>query len=146
MKKQLLVAAIMIMALATSSCALVNPYKGSFACPDYDKGKCTSVKNAYQEDIGRHKFGSEPAKEGKDGVVKATETEYQKEVYGKLSSLLRSPKTPMVTPPKVMRILFLPYKGENSELFMSRYAYLLVDEPKWVMGGYLADDPAPEEE
>jgi len=134
-----------------SGCSILNPYKGSFECPDYNNGKCTSVKNAYEEDIGRKQAGMVPDKSKGDSKVtsvdpRGSETEYQKEVYGKLSRLLKSPKTPMVAPPKVMRVLLMPYKGDNSELYMSRYAYFMVDDPKWIMGDYLTDDPTMEDD
>lgn len=136
MRKYTIIAILATMLL--SGCALVNPYKEGFECPGYDKGKCTSVKNAYKEDISSPVAKTDGSKTT-DGAG-AAETDYQKEVYGKLSALLKAPKTPMVAPPKVMRIMFLPYKGDNNELFMTRYAYFMVDEPKWIMGEYLTDD------
>jgi conjugal transfer pilus assembly protein TraV len=63
--------------------------------------------------------------------------EYQTEVFKKLSGLLRDPVTPVIAPPVVMRVLILPYKGDENELYLNRYVLLLVDQPKWVMGDYL---------
>jgi conjugal transfer pilus assembly protein TraV len=40
----------------------------------------------------------------------------------------------------VMRVLTLPYKGDENELYMLRYVYIIVDGPKWVMGDYLFKD------
>jgi len=65
------------------------------------------------------------------------DTEYQKAVHQKIAAMLKEPNTPLVAPPQVMRILVLPYKGDQSELYMMRYIYLLVDESQWVMGRYL---------
>ena len=53
--------------------------------------------------------------------------------------MLKEPNTPLLAPPKVMRICILPYRGDQNELYMMRYVYLLVDEPKWVVGDYLVD-------
>ena len=39
----------------------------------------------------------------------------------------------MLEPPKIMRVLMLPYKGENDELFMTRYVYLKLKESGWVL-------------
>lgn len=71
-------------------------------------------------------FGNQPS-----------ETVYQNAVNKKLAAMLERSDTPLVAPPQVMRILILPYKGDMNELYMTRYVYLLVDDPKWVMGNYL---------
>jgi hypothetical protein len=33
-----------------------------------------------------------------------------------------------------MRVLLLPYRGGDKELFMYRYAYFVVDDYSWVLG------------
>jgi conjugal transfer pilus assembly protein TraV len=53
--------------------------------------------------------------------------------------MLKAPNTPLIAPPQVMRVLVLPYKGDMNELYMMRYIYLLIDDPKWVVGNYLID-------
>jgi conjugal transfer pilus assembly protein TraV len=73
---------------------------------------------------------------GKDNVP-THEIAYQDELHKKLAGLLAQPTTPVVAPPSVMRVLMLPYKGDENELFMLRYVYIIVDGPKWVMGDYL---------
>jgi conjugal transfer pilus assembly protein TraV len=50
----------------------------------------------------------------------------------RLAQLLKEPRTPMVTPPRIVRVLILPYKG-NGDLFMARYAYLQVEPAGWVL-------------
>ena len=62
------------------------------------------------------------------------EKAYQESVYKKLSGLLEEPKTPVIAPPKVMRVLLLPYKNEK-DLYMYRYAYFVVDDFRWVLDG-----------
>jgi len=69
----------------------------------------------------------------------SSETIYQNAVNNKLAAMLKAPNTPMIAPPQVMRILVLPYKGDMNELYMTRYVYLLIDDPKWVVGNYLMD-------
>jgi conjugal transfer pilus assembly protein TraV len=53
--------------------------------------------------------------------------------------MLKEPNTPLLAAPQVMRVLVLPYRGDQNELYMMRYVYLLTDDPKWVMGNYLID-------
>ncbi|MCJ7603930.1 MAG: type IV conjugative transfer system lipoprotein TraV [Desulfobulbaceae bacterium] len=53
--------------------------------------------------------------------------------YKALTELLEEPDRPMLEPPKIMRVLMLPYKGENDELFMTRYIYLKLKEAQWVL-------------
>ena len=55
-------------------------------------------------------------------------------MYKKLAGLLDEPKTPLIAPPKVMRVLLLPYKNDR-DLYMYRYAYFVVDDFRWVLDG-----------
>ena len=50
-----------------------------------------------------------------------------------LADLLEAPETPVHNPPRILRVLLLPYKGENNELFMTRYAYLEIEPAEWVL-------------
>ena len=52
--------------------------------------------------------------------------DYQEALYKELAGLLKEPITPVVAPPKVMRVLLLPYKGDANELYMLRYIYFFV--------------------
>jgi len=53
--------------------------------------------------------------------------------------LLRKPPVPIKTPDKVLRVLFLPYIDENNVLHNYKYAYVKVEEGKWILGDYLMD-------
>jgi conjugal transfer pilus assembly protein TraV len=53
--------------------------------------------------------------------------------YKALAELLDEPDKPMLEPPKVMRVLLLPYKGEGDELFMTRFVYLKLKDSQWVL-------------
>jgi len=64
---------------------------------------------------------------------------YQEEVKRKLTGLLRMPNAPILAPPKVVRILVLPYRGDGNELFMMRHIYFMADEPRWVLGENLME-------
>lgn len=74
-------------------------------------------------------------------VEVSSESKYERAVNEKLTAMLKKPTTPLMAPPKVMRVLFLPYQGDGNELYMTRYAYFMVDNPKWVIGKYLTEIP-----
>jgi conjugal transfer pilus assembly protein TraV len=126
-------------------CASVfNPYESDFQCPETDRGKCVSVQDAYgesmQKNIGtgnKDKEKSEKPKEGDALESQDKKNDYQEALYKELAGLLKEPITPVVAPPKVMRVLLLPYKGDVNELYMLRYIYFFVEEPKWILGDYL---------
>ena len=87
--------------------------------------------------IAAEGFEERQKEEGKDGETRDPDTPeatYQGSLYKKLSGLLEEPDTPVIAPPKVMRVLLLPYKGTDKELFMYRYAYFVVDDYSWVLG------------
>jgi conjugal transfer pilus assembly protein TraV len=102
----------------------LNPYAGEFNCPETANGKCVSVPDAYDEATS----GAAPP-----GQPRAGDQEYQSVLYRKLTGLLQAPDTPLVVPPKVMRVLLLPYEGDQDELYLTRYAYIFTDRPRWVL-------------
>lgn len=108
--------------LLLTGCSVMNPYEEDFKCPQTDDGKCVDVETAYYESKG---FIGQTAS--------ATSTDYEQALYDRMTDLLQAPSTPVVVPPKVMRVLMLPYEGEDSELYMLRYAYIFVDRPRWVL-------------
>ncbi|WP_224962486.1 TraV family lipoprotein [Geomonas subterranea] len=69
------------------------------------------------------------------------ETAYREASLAKAAKLLKEPVTPVVIPPLVMRILILPRKGEDGELNMAQFSYVMVDKPRWAMGEYLSMIP-----
>ncbi len=64
---------------------------------------------------------------------RTAEEEYRQALYGKLSRLLKEPTAPMVAQPKVMRVLVLPYKGDDNALYMYRYVYIFTEPPRWIL-------------
>lgn len=145
MKKTLIV----IVMLTMSGCSLLNPYESSFSCPDTSKGKCVSVQTAYSESAN----GARPVKEAlvahatEDGGSEnmtatphplskenGTYNRYRTALFDKFSGLLKEPVTPVVAPPKTMRVLLLPYTGQDNEFYMLRHVYFFVDEPRWLLG------------
>jgi conjugal transfer pilus assembly protein TraV len=128
---------LFISVISLSACASVmNPYKGEFSCPETSKGKCVGVPEAYEESADGKGTESEPEASGESTPSKE-EAEYEIERYRELAALVREPVTPMMAPPEVRRILFLPYRGADGELMMTRYVYFFIEEPRWILGDYL---------
>jgi len=123
--------------LCLTACAgTLNPYQGEFECPQAEKGKCVSIQQAYQESIisfdDKKKTKKTTGKE--EPLYNEIETKYTTELFGKLSSLLKEPKSPLVVPPKVVRVMILPYQsGEGKEFYSARYVYVIVEEPRWIL-------------
>ena len=103
----------------------VNPYEENFRCRARDDaGQCVDTPTAY-----RQARVPDPATE----TTSAVQDEAQGERYRAISDLLAAPETPLLNPPKILRVLLLPYRGEANELFMSRYAYLEIEPAEWVL-------------
>jgi conjugal transfer pilus assembly protein TraV len=66
--------------------------------------------------------------------------QYRSALFDKFNGLLKEPKTPIVAPPKVMRVLLLPYTGQENEFYMLRYVYFFVDKPRWILGDSVVAD------
>lgn len=128
---------------------IMNPYKGSFKCPETEEGKCVSVDTAYEESISdkedkKAKGAAESIKslqdELRDNRKKEKHTsedsDYEKALLGRMKGLLSDPVTPMVATPQAYRVLFLTYPG-GDELFMPRYVYFMMDKPRWILDNYL---------
>ena len=127
--------AVLLLALLAACSTVgntINPYKSNFNCPYKESGKCISMTGAYDE--SRREL-AQPTDPGKAAISSTNgENAYQEGVYKKLADLLDEPKTPLIAPPKVMRVLLLPYKNDR-DLYMYRYAYFVVDDFRWVLDG-----------
>lgn len=123
---------ILYFTLLLSGCgAVLNPYHENFNCqaPE-DAGHCLDTPSAYQEAIGiNHSFTTEHP---------APEKQIEAARLDRVAQLLREPKTPMIVPPRILRVLILPYKG-GEDLFMTRYVYLQLESAKWVLTGIEED-------
>jgi len=62
---------------------------------------------------------------------------YKKEQAKTIAGLLKKPLIPLKIPPKIMRILILPWVDENGVLHSQEYIYVEVDKGKWILGNYL---------
>lgn len=118
----------LLLLIALTGCgAALNPYNENFRCqaPE-DSGQCVDTKTAYEEatGLGQASGGKPPKAEESAEAARLT----------RLAELLHEPQTPMIAPPRVLRVLILPYKG-SGDLFMARYAYLQVEPANWVLTG-----------
>lgn len=113
--------------LITGCGAALNPYHENFNCqaPE-DSGHCVDTPSAYDEAIGLKQLAK----------VEAANTEKQIDEarLERLAQLLKKPQTPMIVPPRILRVLILPYRG-NVDLYVARYAYLQVESARWVPTG-----------
>ena len=126
--KQLLTSILIL--LCVTGCAgvkdAVNPYEENFRCKAKDsEGKCLDTPTAYKEARLPDGQGNEDSN--------TSQIEAQNSRYKALTDLLEAPETPVLNPPKILRVLLLPYRGENNELFMTRYAYLDIEPAQWVL-------------
>jgi len=129
---------------------LVNPYEENFKCRTRDDaGKCIDTSSAYKEarfpdvdnasetsctNVSGDTIPCPPATTAESGIrTNINQLTAQNSRYKALTELMQEPDKPMLEPPKVMRVLMLPYKGENDELFMTRYVYLKLKESQWVL-------------
>lgn len=101
-------------------------------CPDCSGDSPSQKESGSQETesqslVSVHKSAAKSA-------LKSAEDAYREAQYEKLSRLVREPETPLKSSPDVLRVWLLPYEGEDGSLFMERFVYLVVDQPKWTLG------------
>jgi len=151
MIKSLSVVLPVMLLLILSGCSgfksVINPYEENFKCRTKDDaGKCIDTPSAYKEarfpEANNTDDTTTCTDANGDGIpchppASVGNTHHQLTAqdsrYKVLSELLEEPDKPMLEPPKIMRVLMLPYKGENDELFMTRYVYLKLKESQWVL-------------
>lgn len=140
--------------------AAVNPYSSNFECPQAEKGKCIGVPEAYKESITIEKISNKTnatvtnlndlkqlqVNVRDEFLLSPSERDYIENLYNVITKLLKDPQTPVITSPKIVRVLILPYQSKDGKNFYSaRYVYVLVDEPKWVLQNILRGYPSAEE-
>jgi len=116
-----------------SACAplqeTVNPYNENFKCRARDDaGECIDTPTAYKKARYPEPVSGEEV-EPATGITR----EIQDNRYRLVAGLLQEEKKPLLQPPKILRVLLLPYKGEGGELFMSRYVYVKIEDSKWIL-------------
>lgn len=123
---------LLLFLLLLSACApvkdVINPYNEDFKCrAKDDSGKCIDTPTAYKE--ARYP----EAKEGLPEPGAAIKQAAQDKRYKVLTELLEEPTKPVLQPPKILRVLLLPYQGEQEELFMTRFVYVKIEDSQWVL-------------
>jgi conjugal transfer pilus assembly protein TraV len=119
---------------------ILNPYEEHFKCKTpAEDGKCLDTPSAYLE--ARYPEPAPgsvetcldcPPKAPAPTTTPTTITPHDAR-YRMLAELLEEPEKPLLRPPKILRVLMLPYEGESGELFMTRYVYLQVENGKWLL-------------
>jgi conjugal transfer pilus assembly protein TraV len=149
MKSQNIILPLLLL-LLLSGCGgvgrIVNPYEENFKCRTRDDaGKCISTPSAYKEarftdtdnagetSCTNTNGDTVPCPPATTDASNINQLTAQNSRYKALTALLTEPDKPMLEPPRIMRVLMLPYKGENDELFMTRYVYLKLRESQWVL-------------
>jgi len=108
---------------------VLNPYNENFKCrAKDDAGECIDTPTAYQ----KARYPETEAEMAQESAETAQQ-ELQDNRYKIVSGLLQEETKPLLQPPKILRVLLLPYKGEDEELFMSRYVYLKIEDSQWVL-------------
>lgn len=102
----------------------------SFACLFLVTG-CSSK----QSESEQSQLIKVPAK--KIEKTEKTESLYEKERKDFLTKTMYSPKIPVKTPDKIIRVLTMPYVDEENNLQTENYHFVKVDEGRWVLGEYL---------
>ena len=127
---------LLLMAMASilfAACAplqnAINPYEEDFKCKAKDDtGECIDTLTAYKKARYPNLEPDNESEPANDLIH-----EVQNNRYRILAGLLQEEKKPMLQPPKILRVLMLPYKGENEELFMSRYIYVKIKDSQWIL-------------
>lgn len=137
------IAIIVCSSLLFAGCGpVLNPYEEHFKCKTPgDDGKCIDTPSAYLEArYPEEKVGSNSNGDCKDCDKTATtenpsgtHKNIQDARYRILTELLQEPEKPLLQPPKILRVLMLPYEGDKGELFMTRYVYIQVEDAKWLL-------------
>lgn len=142
---------ILLATFFASGCAtLLNPYESEKQCPETFNGKCASLEESYLESFRRSdeawakvesypETWDEDEKPDKASKQNSQAEQYANTLFGEMTKLIKQPETPIVAPPKVMRVLILPYSADENErnLYMERWVYILLDGPRWTLGEYL---------
>ena len=120
---------LLVLLLLAGCGPVLNPYNEDFKCrAKDDSGECIDTPTAYQK--ARYPETESEIPQDAAGIA---QQKLQDDRYRAVAELLQKETKPLLQPPKVLRVLVLPYKGEDEELFMSRYVYLKIEDSQWVL-------------
>lgn len=123
--------AVILLLLLAGCGPVLNPYEEHFKCKTPgDDGKCIDTPTAYMDARYPEENGNETTLPENPSLPHQN---IQDARYRILTELLQKPEKPLLQPPKILRVLMLPYEGANGELFMTRYVYVQVEDAKWLL-------------
>ena len=107
---------------------------------------CIGISHAYEDPRWEKSVPKQsmPTKKVKEPIVNVVEvdednmTRYEKEKLNKTLSTLKESPMPLRLPDTILRVMFLPYVDTKNVLRNSYYAFLKVEDGKWVLGEYLS--------
>lgn len=141
-----------------NGCSALVPYEDEFACKRPDNmGKCISTEDAYKElrtgnDVAPY---AKPASQQEDDVeVDEKEVSNQNKVkfsilpdsgydqyidanYKETAKLLKEGVTPILSSGDTIKIVLAPNRLSERILISERIMYVIIEEPKFIMGNYL---------
>ena len=147
------------LSVLTGCSGTLMPYESSFQCPGGYNGICESIDDAYQDSVSgidprqfdeKWKEKKEAWEESHSELIEArnrmtkgmhdtdqhiNSASYRQSYLRKLQDLMEAPETPVLVPPKVIRILVLPRTFEEKRsLVGSHYLFSqLEDRPRWIL-------------
>lgn len=159
MKTILNIKIILILSLL-SGCSSLIPYEDEFACKrSNNMGKCISTEEAYKELTTGDSTTpyAKPASEQEEGDdinqvqvnaasvvntngIKEPNSGYNQYIdanYKETADLLKSGITPILSSGDTIKIVLVPNKVTDRMLLSERIMYVIIEEPKFLMGDYL---------
>jgi conjugal transfer pilus assembly protein TraV len=140
--------AVLILLPALSACANMAGLDGKseFACKAPDGVVCTSVSGVYANTLA----GALPARQAAppQGVVPESAVEIQQKgqvdtprPYGATPAASTAPAagTPLLSPPRVLRLWLAPWVDEDGDLHDQAYLYVMWHRGAWQLGHTEAD-------
>ena len=157
---------LLLVAFVLTGCStmaeVMNPYDEEFMCPNVGYGKCATMDEAYKESYEAHaenemvlteqgaesvssteenekcKDGNCDKEEGAVPVVTEPDPEYnyRNRLFQEMASVIEDTETPLLSPPKIGRVLVLNYSDTEDVFYSSRHIYFITKGPEWVLAPY----------
>ena len=106
-----------------------------FSCGQYPQTGCSPVSENYDDTNGdlhdyRHDFNKENNKENKNKKRGRPDINVSS---GNKSLNYAHPGDPILTPPRVLRVLVTPWEDKKGDLHAGGYIFLKVESSQWVV-------------
>ncbi|GHG07082.1 TraV family lipoprotein [Thalassotalea marina] len=149
--------------VAMSGCSSLIPYEEEFGCKrSNNMGKCISTEEAYKEmttggdaapyakpaslkDDDESDHAQTSAKGDSQNIKKPNigYVQYLDANYKETAKLLNSSITPVISTGDTIKIVLVPNQINEKMLLSERTLYLIVENPKFIMGDYLIEKKTP---